>query len=334
VKKGCLVGITILMLVLVIVAVSLAGLFYAIDRRAGISAASQTPWADFVPVSQETAVLARIDTSGLVGKLAPAMEKVPFPKWLSLYGAGSAGRAIHDFTPYYMLVALNIRPDLTNASLTIFINERRLGTLMAEMLTYDVLNRSLPQVKWNTEGAILHRRGALTIDGTLAIPPEVEPIIQEKWPSANVTTPFSLEEKPMIEAYVDNRAGQLVAIAGMILSAQNQDFQAMVKGGYGAMIMGVLPEIHSIHLSANLKDANTALVRFQANTTSNGQSLFLLLSGFWPMVPQNAQSRFGLTVEGEPTWDATQNAIVADLTITGIENLVVSRLTTALSGNK
>lgn len=333
-KKGCLIGIAILAMMLVIVAISLVVIFYAVDRRAGLSEAPAIPWTDYVTVSKETAVQVEVKVPFLIRSLRPALEKVPFPKWVSLYGTASPAVTIENVLPYTLFAALNIRPDLTNGNLTVFVNERRFGKVMAEMLTYDFLSRTIPQVKWNTEGAILHQRGALTLDGTIPIPADVEPIIQEKWPAGGITGPLSLDREPMISACVDNRAGQLVAIAGMILTAQDQDFKALAESGYGTMVMGLLPEIHTIHFAASLTDADTAKVTLRAETTPNGQSLFLLLSGFWPMVPQNAQTKWGLTVEGEPAWDAAQHAIVADLKVTGIENLVVSRLTAALAGRE
>jgi len=333
-KKGCLIGIAILAMMLVIVAISLVVIFYAVDRRVGLSTAPDIPWTDYVPISTETAVQVKVNIPLLLRNLKPALEKVPFPKWVTLYGTASPNVTIENVLPHSIFAALNIRPDLTNGNLTVFVNERRFGKVMAEMLTYDFLSRTIPQVKWNTEGAILHQRGALTINGTLPIPQDVEPVIQEKWPAGGGAEPLSLDSNPMIAACVDNRAGQLVAIAGMMLTAQNQDFKALAESGYGAMAMGLLPEIHTIHLAASLTDADTAQINLRANTTQNGQSLFLLLSGFWPMVPQNAQTKWGLTVEGEPAWDAAQHAIVADLKITGIENLVVSRLTAALAGRE
>lgn len=331
-KKGCLIGLAILAMILVIAAVSLVFVYYAVDRRTGLSEAPEIPWTDYVPVTRETAVLARVDFPELCRGLGPALNQVSFPQWVSLYGHSTPAAMLEKILPHRAVAALRIRPDLTSGSLTVFVNERRFGTMMAEMLTYDVLNRAVPQVRWNTEGAVLNQRGALILEGTVPIPQEVEPIIQEKWPTEGSAEPLPLESGTMMAARVDNRAGQLAAIAGMILSAQNQDFGSLAASGYGTMVLGLLPEIHSITLAASLKDADTAEVKLRADTTPNGQSLFLLLSGFWPMVPQNAQAKWGLTVEGEPVWDGAENAIAADLKITGIENLVVSRLTAALAG--
>ncbi|HOQ88766.1 MAG TPA: hypothetical protein PLX03_01385 [Candidatus Hydrogenedentes bacterium] len=333
-KKGCLIGILVVVLLSAIAAIALAAVYYAVDKRVGLSAAHELPWAEHVPVTKETAALARIDTCRIGRCLAPALDKVPFPKWLTWYGAGSAGRAIADSLPHRIVLALNIRPDLSGAGLSVFVNEQRFGKLMQEVLTYDFLARTLPQVKWNTEGALLAERGVLTIDGTLSIPPDVEPLIQEKWSGTADQATLTLDDQPQIDISIDNRTGQLLAIAGMIAEAQNQDFKALAQSGYGTMVMGLLPEIYSIRLQATLKDSDTAAATLRVNTSPNGQSLFLLLSGFWPMVPENARSRFGLTVEGEPAWNAAENAIVADLKITGIENLVISRLSAALPAAK
>ena len=68
-----------------------------------------------------------------------------------------------------------------------------------------------------------------------------------------------------------------------------------------------------------LQHRATAVLRIDASEDS-GMTLQFLLGMAWVQVVAGAESKYGVTIKGEPMWDAEKGALIANLDITGIEN--------------
>ena len=159
--------------------------------------------------------------------------------------------------------------------------------------------------------------------GDLAIPDTVESAILKSWKPTAPAEPLRIEGSHHIEAVLDNRNGDVLAIYAAFMAAQGRDWQAPLKDPQvGSMINGVLPDILDIRAAGDLKDFDNANINLRIDATAEkGPGLEFMIKMIWPNVLEIAAKQ-GVTIKGDPLWDAQKGALLVDLNISGFKPML------------
>ncbi len=335
-KKGCLIALIALAL-LVVAAVVVAGVAYAkANRQFGLTEAPAVSHETLATGNTVLRIVLKPDTlTAILDKLVPAGQIPPF---LAKMG----------YTPEKMLpmilpreVAVMAAPDLaTNKlNLTFFANERRGGPLLVDAINTGNYTQgkkpldNFPLIKWAPEGASLPERGAFELKGNLAIPDTVESAILKSWKPTPPVQPLRIEGTHLLEAVMDNRNGDILAIYAALMAAQGADWQATLKAPpAGPMIEANLPDILDVRAAADLKDFDSATINLRLDATAEkGPGLEFMFKMVWPNVLDVAAKQ-GITIKGEPVWDPQKGALLIDLTLSGLKPMLEKTLNRSLPG--
>jgi hypothetical protein len=128
-------------------------------------------------------------------------------------------------------VALLAEPDLNSNSfhLEIFLNERRLGPLIASSVTVGAteagsgrgkpdLSKDVPFVLWDPRGFVREERGSMLLNGDMPIAPDTVEMLRSLYHPDAPPAPPTLEGNHMFELAVDNRDGGAVAAVLALMS--------------------------------------------------------------------------------------------------------------------
>ncbi len=335
-KKGCLIALLALVL-LVVAAVAVVGVAYAkANRQFGLTEAPAVSHETVASANSALRVVLKPEAIvSLLDKLVPTDQ---LPPMLAKLG----------YTPDKMLplvlpreAALLAAPDLgTNKlNLTFFLNERRGGPFLVDAINtgkYSGGQKPLdnfPLIKWAPEGATLAERGALELKGDLAIPDTVEPAILKSWKPAPSLASLHIEGDHLLEAVMDNRNGAILAVCAALMSARGQDWQTVLKTPpAGPMLEGNLPDILDVRLAADLTDFDNATVNLRIDATAEkGPGLEFMVKMVWPNIIEEAAKQ-GITIKGEPLWDAQKGALLIDLALSGLKPKLEMALHRSLPG--
>jgi len=321
-KKGCLIVLIILAVLLVVGVVGAFVAYNAFDARVGLGLSR--------PISHQEAVVGDTRIRCVVNpeKLAPFLaDYIPANAQLPIDAA-----QIKELLPYVVPreVALLARSDVMGRklSITLFANEKRLGRLVQEYAnTEDVLS-NIKQIKWTTKGFELPERGFLFAEGDMTIPESVEKEIFTLWPTQAKEGPATIEGGNQVELVIDNRNGDILAVAAALATAQGQDWAALRASEYGGMAIGIIESIYVARIKANLMDKDTLSIDLRIDSDAEkGPGLQLLLSGLVvPAAKDYLKKNYALTLDGDVEWNAADNAIAGTLKITGLEAVIRGQL--------
>jgi len=324
VKKGCLIALAAIGLLILAAAVVLGVAYTRFNREIGLTEAP--------PVSHET-----VATGNTVFRvvlkpesMAPLLDKLippnAIPAWLAKLGYAPE-KIIPKVLPRE--VAVLGAPDFaTNKlGLTFFLNEKiggpaLVGAINTGKYTEDgkPLLASFPKITWSPEGAQLPERGNFQLKGSLAIPDTVEPAILKSWKPSAPVEPLRIEGTHHLEAVLDNRNGDILAFCAALMAAQGKDWESEFKNPpAGPMIEANLPDILDIRAAADMLDFDTVTINLRVDATAEkGPGLEFMVKMVWPNIIIAAEQN-GVTLKGEPVWDAQKGALLLDITVTGIK---------------
>lgn len=132
------------------------------------------------------------------------------PEWLAKV-VGCPERVVELFAPRE--VALLAEPDLGEQAvrLSVFVNEQRLGPVIADWASPPELSKEFPEIAWSEQGCVRQERGSMVFHGTFPLKQEVVDLVRvlQKSASAGVAPP--LEGGHMFEAGLSNEDDGAVA---------------------------------------------------------------------------------------------------------------------------
>ncbi|MBW7865930.1 MAG: hypothetical protein GX580_09795 [Candidatus Hydrogenedens sp.] len=310
-KKGCLI-------VLIVLAVLVLGAVVAATMAARSAGAFASPVVSHDTVATpKTRLWLVVNPAPVLPILMPLIPtEIPDNQ---LPVAVNPQKWIEPFLPRE--VALMAAPNFATgkADLTLFVNEQRGGPTILKLALQQGLP-AVPQIQWTGQGIELPERGNLQLRASMPIPDGVEEVLAENWKQTPPSEPLRITGGHQVEAMLDNRNGDLLTLAAAVVQATGNSW-AEIFEQQKERIMPILPGIHDIRLVADLVDLNraTAVLRIDASEDS-GMTLQFLLGMAWVQVVAGAESKYGVTIKGEPMWDAEKGALIANLDITGIEN--------------
>lgn len=322
-KKGCVIVLIVLAVLLVLLAVGVFVAYRVADERLGLSPAP--------PISHEQAVKgdARIRLVISPEKLAPFIPAY-LPSEMQVQGL-NLNTILDAVLPREVAVLAHSDVIGKKLALTFFANEKRLGLYIQNVVNASDFFSSLSQVTWVTDGFELPERGFLVAEGNLAIPDTVQETLFELWPTATTEPAATIKGMNQAELIIDNRNGDILAVAAAIAQANGQDWETLKDSQYGETVIGIMESIYVGRLEANLLDSDTADIALRIDSDEEkGPGLQFLLSGLaLPYLRDYIKEQYGLILEGELPWNAEENAIIGSFKLTGLEAFIKSRLAQA-----
>lgn len=207
-KKGCIIA-AIAILVIVVLVVVVAAI--VIDSKYGaVTTANRVSHRTVAPADAGI----RLVADPALGE--PILEKHVFANM------GGAAAFAQKGMPYEL--AFFIAPGLDDnvGNLTVFINEQRLGPVIAEEVTRMVLAGQVPYATWPPDGMVLQERGILLLEGDIPLSPVYIEVAREIWGVVSPLPPPEVEGGHFIEAAIDNRDGGAYALFGSLFERHNQ----------------------------------------------------------------------------------------------------------------
>lgn len=115
-------------------------------------------------------------------------------------------------------IALLAEPNLDSETvrLQVFVNEQRLGPVIAGYVTEPDLSQDVPFVQWDARGVVREGRGSMVLQGTMRIKPEVAALLRSLRQATNAPVP-TLEGGHLFEAAMSNEDEGAVATVVALL---------------------------------------------------------------------------------------------------------------------
>ena len=115
-------------------------------------------------------------------------------------------------------IALLAEPNLDaeTVRLQVFVNEQRLGPVIAGYVTEPDLSQDVPFVQWDARGVVREGRGSMVLQGTMRIKPEVAALLRSLRQATNAPVP-TLEGGHLFEAAMSNEDEGAVATVVALL---------------------------------------------------------------------------------------------------------------------
>ncbi|NLO33296.1 MAG: hypothetical protein GX117_08075 [Candidatus Hydrogenedentes bacterium] len=321
-KKGCLVVLIILAVLLALVVI---GGFVAYSKYDTVLGLSESP-----VISHEEILVGDPRIRGIVNPL------MAFP-FLEEYITDDLDLPISPdqvkmLLPYVLPREITLLADSdlqgNQFNLTLFINEQRLGNYLEEQINASNALEKIKQIQWDEEGVVLPQRGDLHVNGTLPIPDSVQDDLVKLWPTQTAQPAARIEGDNQLELVVDNRNGDVLALAAAGVEAAGQSWESLIANQFGATAIGIIESIQVLRIQANFIDKDTVKIHLNiASDEEKGPGLQMLLAGLaLPALTKELQTNYALTLKGDLPWDANQNAIIGDLELSGIEYQIRAKL--------
>lgn len=317
-KRGCLLVVLGIVTILIIVAgISL----YAANRQIGLFPA-QTITHDQV-ATQETRfrMVIRPDMMGnmLIPFLPDASE---FPAWLPIDPENTLALML----PHEIALLSHAEFEDSALALTFFVNERRGGPVFFSLLQDSNLDFDMKGFTWNDVPFTYPQRGMLLGFAELEIPDGVEFYLLDRWSHSLPDAPLTVEEGHLLSAVLDNRNGELLTMLLTLIEANEGDWRTVLEDPRMETFLEVLVDIFSLHLHADLADDDTltALLRVEADPQIQPELTFLSNMVLLPMLRNYVQTELRLELTGGAEWDDSQDALLIDVEITGLESWIAT----------
>lgn len=242
---------------------------------------------------------------------------------------GWMNRLIANSLPHEMVLMASPRFTENMIDLTLFVNERRGGPVLAQQLTETALSGlGIEAVTWDPEGARLERRGAVVVDGTARLHADSLNEINRRWGDRSPGAPIVVEGGHLIEIIGANATGALYAlVAAMTIPESGQADLAVV------LALEEVKQIDTLRATADFisQDAMAIDIVIQCDPSIEADrpaTLFLLLEEIVrPNLVQSLTDDYGLTLDGNFVRSAYE--IRGAFTLNGFEALLQGNATTA-----
>jgi hypothetical protein len=325
-SKGKIFALGCMGFIAVIVLVVIIGVFVA-DGRLEIFGAPRVSHATVAPENTRALLVVQPEYAGehLSGLLGEAAQS----PWLGYV------------MPHE--IALLLSPDIraSRTGLTVFINSKRFGPVLAEAANEMDIAGQYPSIEWDLEGMRFTGPGTLVMEGGMPMDVGAADAIQTLWRDRSVGAPLAIDGGHFLELVLDNRDGGGYGVLASALR-NNESAEMLSDPALGQFLSNMdLLRLHGDLASADTMDLNLRLA-FRPETdedTLSGMRLVLPF-GFETFKAQLEQE-YGLDLEGDLVSDGkyvTGVTIGADapeapsdgvpyiftgaLTLKGIQNLV------------
>jgi hypothetical protein len=227
-------------------------------------------------------------------------------------------------------VAALISPGLQSGRLgvTVFVNEQRLGPVLAERSATANISGKAPYISWDTKGLVYEKRGSLTMRGSAPVADPFRKTVEELWGTVESLTPVPIEGGHLFEAVLDNRDGGAFAVIMSLAAAQ----QGRVPANPDQIAPNVYP-INSIRITADRVPADqvepedgevlSIKMHMECNPRAEEKSIAtmaFMLDVFRGQAAAEINKAYGVELSGRTERDGL--TIISDMTLKHFEKVV------------
>ena len=306
-------------LVVLIIVAGIAGLMY-VDGRFGIRQAPALSYMEYGGAQADIAV--RVDPDQARQQLLGLITQQ--------FGDGPDGivtNLIAESLPHEVVLMASPRYSDGTIDLTLYVNERRGGPIIARMLTEQLIQQAGAQpIAWDPEGARLERRGVVVLTGETELHNRTISEIDRRWGDNLPLAPQVMDGGNFFELIAANRKGSLYALVSALAIADpdNADFAIM-------LMLEEVKQLEAMRATANFisNDAMAISILLQCDRAiedDRPESMRLMLEQI--VVPQLAvglEEAYGLELEGGFVRNGYD--LEGDFTLNGIEPYLARTMT-------
>lgn len=215
-KKGCLFFVIAGALVL---AVALVGTLWLDRQYAFLWAAPRVPHEQVFTMHPSIRATADpVKLRSLV--LATVEDQFPSspPAWL-----------IDLVLPYAVFVAFAADHQGMKTPVQLFVNDRRLGPVIAEQFNLAGVTERFPRIQWSHEGMVRARAGVLTLEGAVPMDAKAQADALLEWNPGLKRSPLEFLGGHLFEAVADNRDGGAFVVMASLMKAYDFDLDREVE---------------------------------------------------------------------------------------------------------
>ena len=219
-------------------------------------------------------------------------------------------------------VALLLRPDIESAviGVTLFVNEQRLGPVIAGVMNAEALAQYAPFVRWAGDMARAER-GRMVVCGETSYDGPVRESVLERGPVPEESVPAFEEGEHFLELSVDNRNGAAFASVVSLHRTVSPDYLPYDP----VELTRNLLTVARFHLTAALVSAHTLQIQVRFHCRHGAPEEAIAALAYFTEFARGQISgvlhrAYGLTLNGSTSREGT--LITWNLQLSGIETLV------------
>jgi hypothetical protein len=310
-KKGCLIGVATVALLLLLVG---AVVLFGANRSLGLV---EAPIVGHNTVaSSSTRFRAVIEVDRLLDHILSAIPAgTELPSWVPM----DIEELLPKILPREIAVVGGSDYDSGKIGLTLFINERRGGPRIQQYINESFALQKIELVQWAPEGILFPNRGILQADGEIAIPDGLEDVYLERWRHDMPGSPFPVKGGHLFELALDNRNGEVLTLMGAITEANGGDWQRLFSDPQVKGFLDLLVYINHGRITADLLNKDTLQFDLRIDAESEISMGLEFFTFALPQIKQTVAQRYGLVLEGDAKWHEDEEALIGSFKLKGIE---------------
>lgn len=252
-KKGCLIAVAVV-LVLIAGVVAVGGIaFVKINAQYGLLEAPAVSYEQFVNPDTRMRVLLNPDKlSELITHFMPPEALQQIPAWVPL----KQNQLISMILPREIALLSGANFGKGAIGFTVFVNERRLGPLAAQLADQSNFFQQTKGIKWDPEFLTSSKRGVLTLGGALPIPDGLESKVLETWSHEVKGEPVAIQGGHFLEAAIDNRSGEIFTFIASAQQASGKDWKDLLNDPYMKTGISILQKILDVRVSGDFTSSD------------------------------------------------------------------------------
>jgi hypothetical protein len=281
VRRGCVIGLSILVLLLIVI----FGALLVLDRRYEFMwAARRVHHHELVAPNAGLRVSIQPDRAS-----AYLLSRLQVPEW-----------AFSRILPYE--AAIMLEPKQDHVESTFYINAQRFGPHIVEYVRDTNLVSRITLVQWQSPELRREERGVLVVKGTLPVDRPAQETVLRAWRQFTPSGPLAFEGDHFVEAVLDNRTGSgLITLFSLLAASGIPDAQLEREN---LLTQNLL----EARLTADIVEHNEVEIAIQLTYREDGleedkgakEFLFEVLYG---TIKQQLQTQYGVELEGGTRWE-------------------------------
>lgn len=301
-RKGCLFLLIVMVALLI---VSTIGLFVADGRYEFLRDAPRTQHEDILNLDPSIRLL--IDPEKLVTVARGIVEEQlqrEVPDWL-----------LSRIVPYQISTIMNANHDDGTIRVRLFINERRLGPLIAKQFNATSILEGFPEFEWDPEGLVPYQRGALTLKGTVPMDMQAQEDAWYTWTQGTSLQPLPPDGTHLFEVLGDNREGAAYVVAASLMKAYDYNLDEREQD----VSFTSFQFVRSMHLTGDVVGTNALKMRLSMDVINEFKdriavvNLVAFLTRLLTTLGDNFEEYHDIEFSGDRHWE--DNVVIFEYTL-------------------
>ena len=246
--------------------------------------------------------------------------------------------------PYELALLGGSDDEAGRFQMRLFANQRYLAPLIPMVPQFAGLPVVLPILDWENPQRPIYSSAPTVIEGaaSVAIPEAVAEAVSETWAaqSADADAPAPLNPisgDELLEISIDNREGALMAMIFSLMEANGIAYERFSGMQQFQIAKGIIADIETARLKANLDDDGTLVADVQINAVENASAALVTMvpsmtNGFALGMINSQLAPYDVTIEGKSEYNQEARAIKGHFEVKGFKKAIETQIEKAISG--